>query len=196
MSKGTLTGIIIAAVLALVCIYGFGAYNTLVEKQENVETAWAQVESQYQRRIDLVPNLVNTVKGYATHEASTLQAVTDARAKATAITLSADNLTAESLQAYTTAQSELGGALSRLMAIREAYPDLKANENFRDLQSQLEGTENRIAVARNAFNEQAREYNTFVRRFPSNIIATLAGFEKKPYFEAESNAAKAPTVEF
>lgn len=196
MKKGTLTGIIVIAVLAIICIWGFGQYNTLVEKQENVETAWAQVENQYQRRMDLIPNLVNTVKGYATHEATTLEAVVEARSKATAVTINAASLTEDNLQAFQAAQGELSNALGRLMAIREAYPELKANQNFRDLQSQLEGTENRITVARNAFNEQARIYNIGIRRFPTNIIAGIFGFEKKPLFQAETGAERAPMVEF
>lgn len=196
MKKGTLTGIIIIAVLAIICIWGFGQYNTLVEKQENVETAWAQVENQYQRRMDLIPNLVNTVKGYAAHEAGTLEAVVEARSKATTVNIDATSLTEDNLQAFQAAQGELSNALGRLMAIREAYPELKANQNFRDLQSQLEGTENRITVARNAFNEQARIYNIGIRRFPTNIIASIFGFEKKPLFQAETGAERAPMVEF
>lgn len=196
MKKGTLAGIIIIAVLAIICIWGFGQYNTLVEKQENVETAWAQVENQYQRRMDLIPNLVNTVKGYAAHESATLEAVVAARSKATSVTVDAGSLTEANLQAFQEAQGELSNALGRLMAIREAYPDLKANRNFRDLQSQLEGTENRITVARNAFNEQARIYNIGIRRFPANIIAGICGFDKKPLFQAETGAEHAPVVQF
>lgn len=171
-------------------------YNSLVSSQEAVEAAWSQVENQYQRRADLVPNLVATVKGYASHEQETLQAVTDARAKATRITIDPANATPEQLAAYQAAQGELGQALGKLLAIAENYPELKANENFRDLQSQLEGTENRIAVARQEFNETARTYNQKVRRFPSNIVAMIFGFEKKPYFEAEEGSQNAPKVEF
>lgn len=196
MKKGTLAGIIILAVIALICIWGFGKYNTLVEKEENVETAWAQVENQYQRRMDLVPQLVGVVKGYAQHESNTLEAVIEARSKATSITIDANSLTEENLQAFQSAQGELGSALSRLMAISESYPDLKANQNFLELQSQLEGTENRLAVARNAYNEQVRIFNISVRRFPDNIVAGMFGFEKKALFQAAEEAHKAPVVEF
>ncbi|MGM9831579.1 MAG: LemA family protein [Paludibacteraceae bacterium] len=196
MKKGTLAGIIILAVIALICIWGFGKYNTLVEKEENVETAWAQVENQYQRRMDLVPQLVGVVKGYAEHESATLESVIEARSKATSITLDASSLTEENLQAFQAAQGELGSALSRLMAISESYPDLKANQNFLELQSQLEGTENRLAVARNAYNEQVRIFNISVRRFPDNIVAGMFGFEKKALFQAAEEAHKAPVVEF
>ncbi|MCM1035276.1 MAG: LemA family protein [Paludibacter sp.] len=196
MKKGTLAGIIIIAVIAIVAIWGFGKYNTLVEKQENVDTAWAQVENQYQRRMDLIPNLVNTVKGYAAHESATLEAVIEARSKATSVSIDAASLTETNLQAFQQAQGELSNALGRLMAVREAYPDLKANQNFLELQSQLEGTENRITVARNAFNEQARLYNIAIRRFPANMVAGMCGFEKKPLFKAEAGAEHAPVVEF
>lgn len=196
MKKGTLAGIIILAVIALICIWGFGKYNTLVEKEENVETAWAQVENQYQRRMDLVPQLVGVVKGYAQHESNTLEAVIEARSKATSITIDANSLTEENLQAFQAAQGELGSALSRLIAISESYPDLKANQNFLELQSQLEGTENRLAVARNAYNEQVRIFNISVRRFPDNIVAGMFGFEKKALFQAAEEAHKAPVVEF
>ena len=171
-------------------------YNSLVSSEEAVEAAWSQVENQYQRRADLVPNLVATVKGYAAHEQETLQGVVDARAKATQITIDPANATPEQLAAFQAAQGELSQALGRLLAVAENYPDLKANENFRDLQAQLEGTENRIAVARQEFNETARAYNQKVRRFPSNIVAMIFGFEKKPYFEAEAGAQAAPTVAF
>ncbi|MBQ1874114.1 MAG: LemA family protein [Paludibacteraceae bacterium] len=171
-------------------------YNSLVSSEEAVEAAWSQVENQYQRRADLVPNLVATVKGYAAHEQETLQGVVDARAKATQITIDPANATPEQLAAFQAAQGELSQALGRLLAVAENYPDLKANENFRDLQAQLEGTENRIAVARQEFNETARAYNQKVRRFPSNIVAMIFGFEKKPYFEAEAGAQSAPTVAF
>lgn len=171
-------------------------YNSLVSSEEAVEAAWSQVENQYQRRADLVPNLVATVKGYAAHEQETLQGVVDARAKATQITIDPTNATPEQLAAFQAAQGELSQALGRLLAVAENYPDLKANENFRDLQAQLEGTENRITVARQEFNETARAYNQKVRRFPSNIVAMIFGFEKKPYFEAEAGAQSAPTVAF
>lgn len=194
--KATKIWIVVLGVLAIIALWGVNVYNELVEDQENVESAWSQVENQYQRRADLVPNLVATVKGYAKHEEQTLEGVVAARAKATAITIDPTNITEEQLEAFQAAQGELTQALGRLIAISESYPDLKANENFRDLQAQLEGTENRIAVARQMFNDTARAYNTRVRRFPSNIIASCCGFEKKPYFEAEQGAEKAPKVEF
>lgn len=196
MKKTTLTAIILVAVIAIIALWGVKTYNACVTSEANVETAWAQVENQYQRRADLIPNLVNTVKGYAAHEQSTLEQVVAARAQATAITLDASTLTPDQIEAYQQAQGQLSTALGRLMAISEAYPDLKANQNFLQLQEQLEGTENRITVARNTFNEQARVFNTMIRRFPANLITGMLGFEKKPYFEAESGAEKAPVVEF
>ncbi len=196
MKKATLITIIVVAILGLLVIWGVGKYNAIVTAEENVETAWAQVEAQYQRRADLIPNLVSTVKGYAAHESETLESVVAARSKATSLTVDAANLTPEQLANYQAAQGELGAALGRLLAITESYPDLKANTNFLDLQKQLEGTENRIAVARMTFNEQARAFNTLIRRFPTNIIANLCGFDKKPYFEAEAGAEKAPEVTF
>lgn len=188
--------IVVLCVLAIAALWGIKVYNDLVNQEEGVEAAWAQVENQYQRRADLVPNLVATVKGYAAHEQETLEGVVEARAKATQITIDPTNATPEQLAAYQAAQGELSQALGRLLAVAENYPDLKANENFRDLQSQLEGTENRIAIARQQFNDVARQYNQKVRRFPGNIIAGMFGFEKKPYFEAEEGAQKAPKVEF
>lgn len=196
MNKTILWIIITVSVIAIVGIWFAGRYNAIVTAEENVETSWSQVENQYQRRSDLIPNLVATVKGYATHENATLEGVVNARAKATQITISVDNLTEQQLAAYRQAQGELSQALGRLMAVAEAYPDLKANENFRDLQTQLEGTENRITVARDTFNQQAREYNTLIRKFPSNIVAGMFGFDKKPYFEADVEAKHAPKVEF
>lgn len=195
MKKGTIW-IVVLAVLAIIILWGVSVYNGLVSAEEQVESAWAQVENQYQRRADLVPNLVATVKGYAAHEQETLEGVIEARAKATQITIDPANATAEQLAAFQAAQGELSQALGRLLAVAESYPDLKANENFRDLQQQLEGTENRIAVARQLFNDEARNFNTKVRRFPNNIIASMCGFEKKPYFEAEEGARTAPKVEF
>ena len=188
--------VISIGILAVIVLWVANVYNGFVAAEEEVESAWAQVENQYQRRSDLVPNLVATVKGYAAHEQQTLEGVVEARAKATQITIDPTNATPEQLAAFQAAQGELSQALGRLLAVAENYPDLKANENFRDLQAQLEGTENRIAVARQLFNETARAYNTKVRRFPSNIIAAICGFEKKPYFEAEEGASKAPKVEF
>ena len=193
MKKST---IILLAVIALVAIWGVSSYNGLVTAEESVKTAWSQVENQYQRRSDLIPNLVNTVKGYAAHESQTLEGVVAARAKATQVSVDPENLTSESLAAYMSAQDEVGSALGRLMMIREAYPDLKANQNFIELQAQLEGTENRIAVERNRFNETARTFNTQIRKFPMSIIASLGGFKAKPYFEANEGAETAPVVEF
>ena len=171
-------------------------YNSLVEKQESVESAWSQVENVYQRRADLIPNLVNTVKGYAAHEKETLEGVIEARSKATQITVSADDLSEENIKKFQAAQGELQQALGKLLAITENYPDLKANENFRDLQAQLEGTENRITVARNNFNEVARQFNTLIRRFPTNLIANAMNAEKRAYFEANEGAEQAPQVQF
>ena len=188
--------IVVLGVLAILGLWVMNTYNKLVEQEETVESAWSQVENQYQRRADLVPNLVATVKGYAAHEQATFEGVMEARAKATQITIDPANATPEQLAAYQAAQGELSQALGRLMAVAENYPELKANENFLNLQSQLEGTENRCTVARQQFNETARNYNTIVRRFPGNIIAMVFGFERKPYFEADEDAKHAPKVEF
>ena len=188
--------IIVAAVVAVLGFWGVGCYNEMVTQEENVETAWGDVQTYYQRRADLIPNLVNTVKGYAQHENATLQNVIEARAKATQITIDPANATPEQLAQYQEAQGQLSQALGRLMAVAEAYPDLKANTNFRDLQAQLEGTENRIAVARQNYNEAVKTFNTYVRRFPKNIVAAMCGFEKKAYFEADAAAAQAPEVQF
>ena len=171
-------------------------YNTMVTQDEGVKTAWSQVENQYQRRIDLIPNLVNTVKGYATHEKETLEGVVSARAEATKTTIDPSNLNEESMKKFQAAQGELSSALSRLMVVLERYPDLKANQNFSELQAQLEGTENRISVERKRFNETAQTYNTYIRSFPTNILAGMFGFQPKAYFSAESGAEKAPKVEF
>lgn len=187
---------IVLIVLAVIVVWGISAYNGLVKSEEGVKTAWSQVENVYQRRADLIPNLVATVKGYAAHESETLEGVVAARAKATQMTVNADNLTEEQIAEFQKAQGELGSALGRLMAISEAYPDLKANQNFRDLQAQLEGTENRIAVERKAYNQAARDYNTSIRMFPKNIIASVFGFKSKGYFEAQEGAQTAPKVEF
>ena len=172
------------------------SYNSMVEADENVKAQWAKVENQYQRRADLIPNLVSTVKGYAAHEATTLEAVVEARAKATQVTIDAENLTEENLKAYQEAQGELSQALGRLLAVTENYPDLKANENFRDLQAQLEGTENRIATERSRYSEMVAGYNAKIRKFPAVITAKIFGFEAKPQFAAEAGAEKAPVVEF
>lgn len=190
------TWIIIIAVIAVVVFYSISVYNSLVSQDESVATAWSNVENQYQRRSDLIPNLVNTVKGYAAHEKETLDAVISARSKATQTSISVDQLTPEKLQAYQNIQGEIGAALGRLMAISERYPDLKANENFQALQAQLEGTENRISVERRKFNETAKQYNTNIRKFPKNIFAGMFGFEKHPYFEAAEGSEKAPEVKF
>ena len=171
-------------------------YNTMVTQDEGVKTAWSQVENQYQRRMDLIPNLVNTVKGYATHEKETLEGVVSARAEATKTTIDPSNLNEESMKKFQAAQGELSSALSRLMLVIERYPDLKANQNFSELQAQLEGTENRISVERKRFNETAQSYNTYIRSFPTNILAGMFGFQPKAYFSAESGAEKAPKVEF
>ena len=194
--KKALPWIIVLGILAIIVLWVAGMYNGFVAAEEEVESAWSQVENQYQRRADLVPNLVATVKGYAAHEQETLEGVIEARAKATQVTIDPAKATPEQLAAFQAAQGELSQALGRLLAVAENYPDLKANENFRDLQAQLEGTENRITVARQLFNESARNYNTKIRRFPNNILASMCGFEKKPYFEAEEGASKAPKVEF
>lgn len=193
MKKST---IIILAVVGIVLIWAVVGYNGLVSADEAVNTAWSNVENQYQRRADLIPNLVSTVKGYAAHEQETLDAVTEARTRATQMTISAEELTEEKLQEYQAAQGELGTALGRLLAITEAYPDLKANRNFLELQAQLEGTENRISVERRNFNDAAREYNTSIRSFPKNILAGMFGFETRPYFEAAEGAAEVPAVQF
>lgn len=195
MKKGGLI-ILILAILAILVFWGIGGYNGLVSTQESLNKSWANVENQYQRRADLIPNLVETVKGYAKHESSTFEAVVNARAKATQMTIDPTNLTPEKLQEFQAAQGELSSALGRLLLLREAYPELKANQNFIELQAQLEGTENRIAVAREQFNQEVQSYNTTVRRFPKNIIAGLFGFERKPTFEAEKGAEQAPEVKF
>lgn len=171
-------------------------YNSLVEQQQSVDQSWAEVENQYQRRADLIPNLVNTVKGYATHESETFERVTEARAKATSITIQADELTEENLERFQQAQNELSGALKSLLAVSEAYPDLKANENFKDLQVQLEGTENRVSTARSNYTEAVRDYNTAIKKFPTNIYASWFGFAPKPQFKAEAGAERAPEVKF
>ena len=191
MKKGL---IVILALVAVLVIWGVGVYNGLVSKQESVETAVGNVQTAYQKRADLIPNLVATVKNYAEYEAGTLTAVVEARAKASSVTLDANNLTEENLKAFQAAQDEMSGALSRLLVTVEQYPDLKANQNYLDLQSQLEACENSIANARREFNETARNYNTAVRRFPANVIAGMFGFDKKPYFEASEGADKAPDV--
>jgi len=193
-------GCVILIVLACVALALFGwvknGYNGLVKSQESVEAAWSQVENVYQRRADLIPNLVETVKGYAKHEKETMESVINARANATSVKVDPSNMTAEDLKKFQEAQGEVTSALSRLIAVSESYPDLKANQNFLELQNQLEGTENRITVERNKFNEVAREYNTKRRTFPTNILASIFGFGDKPYFQAQAGADKAPKVDF
>ena len=194
--KFSKTNLIIIAVLAVIVVWGISGYNGLVTQEETVSTEWSNVQTQYQRRADLIPNLVNTVKGYAAHESETLQGVVDARTKATQVNLNVEDLTAENLKKYQAAQSELSKGLGRLMAVAENYPDLKASQNFSELQAQLEGTENRIAESRRRFIEGVKAYNVSVRRFPKTIIASIFGFEKKAQFEATEAAQAAPTVEF
>lgn len=191
--------IILIALVALLLILGVGTcstYNKMVTLEEGVEQSWGEVETQYQRRADLIPNLVNTVKGYAAHESSTFEKVTEARAKATSITLNVDDLTEENLAKYQQAQNELSSALKSLLAVSEAYPDLKASQNFEDLQAQLEGTENRIATARGRYTEKVKDYNITIRRFPATIFAGMFGFSPKPQFKADEGAQNAPKVEF
>ena len=183
-------------VVAVVAIFFYATYNGFVNREEGLKSAWSNVETQYQRRADLIPNLVNTVKGYAAHETQTLNEVTEARARATSINLSADDLTPERLAQFQRAQAEVRSALGRLIAVSESYPDLKANQNFLELQAQLEGTENRIAVACKDFNAAAQQYNVSVRRFPANLVARMFGFGQKPYFESAEGAAAAPQVTF
>ncbi len=196
MEKGLVTLIIIAAVLLGGFLWVKGAYNNMVTEDENVQAAWSQVENVYQRRADLIPNLVATVKGYAEHESATLENVVAARARATQMTIDPSNLSEEAIAQFNEAQGELSAALGRLLLIQENYPDLKANQQFSELQAQLEGTENRIATERMKFNEAAKAYNTLIRKFPDNILASMFGFEKKGYFEAQAGAETAPKVEF
>jgi LemA protein len=194
------TGLIVLIVIAVLIFWGFSwgvsTGNKMVTMDEGVSASWSQVENVYQRRSDLIPNLVNTVKGYADFEKSTLTAVIEARAKATQITVDPTKLTPASMQQFQQAQGGLSSALGRLMVVAEKYPDLKANEGFLNLQAQLEGTENRITVERQKFNETARTYNTYIRQFPQMFIASMRNFEKKAYFEAEKGADKAPKVQF
>lgn len=196
MKKGLLIAIGVLVILVALIGWGMSAYNGMVTAEEQVDAQWGNVENVYQRRADLIPNLVSTVKGYATHESSTLENVVAARAKATSVTVDVNNLNEATLKKYQAAQGELSQALGRLLAITENYPDLKANQNFLELQAQLEGTENRIAVERNRYNESAKLFNVTIRRFPAVLIAGIGGFDKKPYFEAEAGASSAPKVEF
>ncbi len=196
MKKSNITLIVIIAVVAMGALFYSSTYNKLVSNDEMVAAQWAKVENQFQRRADLIPNLVNTVKGYASHESETLESVVAARAKATQITIDPTNLDAATLEQYSAAQGELSQALGKLMVVSERYPDLKANANFRDLQAQLEGTENRIATERMRYSEAVQGYNTTIRRFPANIIASMSGFDTKPQFKADAAAQTAPQVEF
>jgi LemA protein len=196
MNKKVIVWIAVAVVLLGSFVWVKNTYNNLVTSEEATTSAWSQVENVYQRRADLIPNLVATVKGYAAHESETLESVVAARAKATQVIIDPENLSTEEIAKYNDAQGELGNALGRLLLIQENYPDLKANENFRDLQAQLEGTENRIATERMKFNQAVKDYNTQIRRFPANILASMFGFEKKGYFEANAGAENAPKVEF
>ncbi len=194
MNKKLLIGIVVA--IAAIVLWAISAYNGMVSEEENATTAMAKVQSAYQRRADLIPNLVETVKGYAAHEKETLEGVVSARSKATQMTLDPEKMTPEKMKEFQAAQGELSSALGRLIAIQENYPDLKANENFRDLQVQLEGTENRINTERNNYNEAVQAYNVRIRRFPNSIFAGIFGFEKMQKFEAEAGAEKAPQVKF
>ena len=193
MKKST---IIILAVVAVVVVWAIGGYNGLVSSEERVSESWANVETAYQRRADLIPNLVNTVKGYASHEQATLQAVTDARTRATSINIDPATATQQEVEEWMAAQQEVGSALGRLIAISESYPDLKANQNFLELQAQLEGTENRISTERKRYNEVVKEYNVKTRRFPNNLIASIFGFDQKSMFEAAEGSDVVPVVEF
>ena len=200
MKKGCLIWIILGAFLGLIVLgiimWGTKAYNNMISLQEGVTSQWGNVETQYQRRADLIPNFVNTVKGAAAFEQETLTRVIEARAKATQVTLDPTNMTAENMQQFQAAQGELSSALSRLMVVVEKYPELKATQNFRDLQIALEGTENRISTERRKFNETAQSFNIFIKRFPQNIIAGMFGFTARPYFESMEGAGKAPEVKF
>jgi len=196
LSKGVITLLVIAGVVFVAFFWVKNSYNRMVLQEEQVTTAWSQVENVYQRRADLIPNLVSTVKGYASHERETLEGVVNARAKATQTSIDPTNMTAQNMASFQKVQGELTQALSKLMVVVEKYPDLKANQNFLELQSQLEGTENRITVERQKFNETARLFNTTIRQFPKNMLAGMFGFERKEYFEANEGAQNVPIVEF
>lgn len=196
ISKTAIVAGVIVILIVAIAGAGISAYNGMVSGEENVRQAWSQVENQYQRRSDLIPNLVNTVKGYAAHEQGTLTGVIEARAKASAATVNFDDMTSESFANFQAAQGELSQALGRLMVTVERYPDLKANQNFLDLQSQLEGTENRISTERRRYNEAVQSYNMSIRKFPRNIFAGMFGFDQKEYFKAQEGAETAPVVEF
>ena len=201
MSRGLITTLIVVGVILIAGIILYntfaGSYNRMVEMDEGVKSQWAQVENVYQRRADLIPNLVNTVKGYANFEPETLTKVVEARAKATSVTIDPSNLNQQSIAEFQSAQNGLSSALGRLLVTIEKYPELKANQNFLDLQSQLEGTENRITVERDKFNQATRDYNTYIKRFPQNLLRGMYGFEEKGYFEATKEGAEnAPEVTF
>lgn len=196
MKKSTLTLIIVVAVVAVLLISLITPYNAMVKKEESCSGAWANVENAYQRRLDLIPNLVKTVQGSADFEKSTLEAVVSARSKASSVQVDGDKLNEQSIAQFQKSQDALSSALNRLMVVVERYPDLKSSKNFLELQAQLEGTENRIAVERNKFNEVVKEYNTYIRKFPNNIIAGMFGFDKKGYFTATAGAENAPNVDF
>lgn len=196
MKKGNRTLLIVVAIVVVFILWGVSIFNGLVSKEESVDAQWANVETSYQRRADLIPNLVSTVKGYADFEQETLTAVIEARAKATSISIDPSNITPAALGQFQAAQNELSSALSRLLVTVERYPELKANQNFLELQAQLEGTENRISVERRKFNERAKDFNATIRRIPKNIIANIAGMEKRAYFESQQGAETAPQVQF
>lgn len=196
MKRSTIIWIVVAVVVVGLFMAAKNGYNSMVQMRENVKAQWSNVENQYQRRADLIPNLVNTVKGYAEHESSTLEAVVEARSKATQMQVNFDQLDEQTLQKYNAAQGQISSALGKLLAISESYPDLKANQNFRDLQVQLEGTENRISTERRKFNEAAQSYNSYVMQFPRNFFASMFGFTQMSYFSAEAGAEKAPEVKF
>jgi LemA protein len=196
MKKSWIVWGVVILLVIIIFVSGKNGYNKMVSMNEEVKQQWAQVENVYQRRSDLIPNLVNTVKGVANFEKSTLTQVIEARAKATSVNINPQNLNAKSLKEFQSAQDNLGSSLSRLMVVVERYPDLKANQNFLDLQAQLEGTENRITVERGKFNQSAQAYNVYIRQFPRNIFAKMFGFEEKAYFEAQKGSEKAPTVQF
>ncbi|WP_024469517.1 LemA family protein [Treponema pedis] len=202
MGKTLKVGLIVLGVIAALIFFAYsffgGSYNSMITAEESVKSAWSQVENVYQRRLDLIPNLVNTVKGFASHEAKVFTDLAEARSKAGGVMQVSDEVlnNAESFEKFQKAQSELGGALQRLLAITENYPELKSNENFLDLQSQLEGTENRIAVERKRYNETVQSYNVLIKRFPKNILANMYGFKEKQYFKADEQASKAPEVKF
>ncbi len=196
MKKKFIPIIIVVAIVVILVAWGVSVYNGLVVKDENCSKQWSKVESQYQRRMDLIPNLVNTVKGYASHEEATLLKVIEARNQASQVKIDAENMTQEQLNNFQQTQDNLSSAIRGLNIVVEQYPDLKANQNFLELQSQLEGTENRIAVERQRYSDVVNQYNTSVRRFPNSLFASMFGFDKKPYFEAQSGAENAPKVEF